>query len=181
MKRLIFTFLFTLISTLAFADNGWYVTLHGYYYDYDYCIIYLWCPSNEYEHEKIDIYKNEQKLGSWKSKYEGQYVGNIGLKWPCTGQFEDWATYTLTVKSHIIQSDGTKKIVYYKCNFYGNWFYTDQDIQLIYEGSETENPTSIDNITNDNNTNNIYDLNGNKLSSLKKGLNIINGKKVFIR
>ena len=36
-------------------------------------------------------------------------------------------------------------------------------------------------ITNDNNTNNIYDLNGNKLSSLKKGLNIINGKKVFIR
>ncbi len=139
MKKIVFTFLFTLISTLSFADNGWYVTLHGYYYEYDYCIIYLWCPSEEYHHDIIDIYKNEQKLGCWKSKYEGQYVGNIGLKWPCTGQFEDWATYTLTVKSHIILSDGTKKTVYYKCNFLGDWFHTDQDVQLIYEGSETDN------------------------------------------
>lgn len=181
MKHLIFTFLFTLISTLSFADNGWYVTLHGYYYEYDYCRIILWCPSQEYHHDIIELYKNGVKLGYWKPKYDTDLIGNSSLKWTCHGQFDDWATYTLTVKSHIIQSDGTKKTVYYKCNFYGDWFHTDQDVQLIYEGSETENPTSIDNIENNNNTNNIYDLNGNKLSTPKKGLNIINGKKIFIR
>ena len=42
--------------------------------------------------------------------------------------------------------------------------------------------TGINNVANDNKRRNvIYNLNGQRLETLQKGINIINGKKVFVK
>ena len=43
-------------------------------------------------------------------------------------------------------------------------------------------PTGVESVKAGNNSNNVYyDLNGNRLDAPKRGLNIINGKKVIVK
>ena len=63
----------------------------------------------------------------------------------------------------------------------GNNNYNAAD-NIVKRISVTDIGTSINDINAEQNTNHIvYDLNGRKLKTLKKGVNIVNGKKVLVK
>jgi hypothetical protein len=66
---------------------------------------------------------------------------------------------------------------------YQKWFFYERNIT-----DPTFDPTGIDEVESEewsvkrlNNTQSVYNLQGQRLNNLQKGLNIVNGKKLYIK
>ena len=59
-------------------------------------------------------------------------------------------------------------------------YYHDGKAWQIYAGSE-EDPDGIGNVNVNDNVNDVYDLSGRRIASPRKGVNIINGRKVLVK
>ena len=96
--------------------------------------------------------------------------------------------YSLRTKT---KTDGSKVMGFYErtstsnCAGFKAWLMTEKEAQarnftIYFDGEEA--PTGIIEALGLQNDNvEIYDLNGRKLSSYKKGINIVNGKKVMVQ
>ena len=98
-----------------------------------------------------------------------------------TGAYVAWfnAGYYITRIEVIVPEDGKLQLGIDKPNSVTNDYMNINYVHLIYYGPVV--PESITNIKVNTAVNGIYNLAGQKMSTPQKGLNIINGKKYFMK
>ena len=183
MKRLIFTIVFICVSLFSYSQSYWYYGTvedleNGSYPIDSTAVIYTNDDYMTYDAVQSTWYNLDTSVEKLKIPYaEGNIINKFNcIAVPVSSGINDILDNTESeslIGNSVIQSNkiinGIEYIV---------WTGAMEGRLIGY--LVNSNPTNINNVKKLN-SNNIYTLNGYKLNNKQKGLNIINGKKYYIK
>lgn len=139
----------------------------------------LWCANNKLT--SLDVSKNSSlvELRCSKNQIRGEKMDNLINSLPQNKTNEEYKFYVISNPSEDGNVCTKSQVAAIKAKGWIPYYYNNNWIAIEYEGSD---PSSIDGVLLDKAIDApIYNLNGQRLDKPRKGINIIGGKKVFVK